>query len=265
MRHLSRKVIFVVAATAIAVLPLAAQAPAQKPQFEVASVKPNKSGKPLPTVGIPFAFLPGGRFTATNVTLVDVIVRVYPTRRIQIQGGPNWIDAERFDIVAKADEAEGKPPQKQIEQMVQALLEDRFQLRFHVEKKEMQAYGLVVGKDTPKLTEPMAGEVPGLIIGDGYKMVFQNMPVVGLVNTMSNILHTPVVDSTSIQGFYDFTLDPFQFLTPAGSSGAPKAHSYDIGNAVMAAVQEQLGFKLERRKELLDITVIDHAERPGEN
>jgi uncharacterized protein (TIGR03435 family) len=49
-----------------------------------------------------------GRFTATNVTLVDVIVRVYPTRRIQMQGGPEWIDSQRFDIVAKADSAEGE-------------------------------------------------------------------------------------------------------------------------------------------------------------
>ncbi len=94
MRHPSSNVVLVVTAVAIAVAPLAAQVPAQKPSFEVASVKANKSGKPLPTVGIPFAFLPGGRFTATNVTLVDVIVRVYPTRRIQMQGGPNWIDSE---------------------------------------------------------------------------------------------------------------------------------------------------------------------------
>jgi uncharacterized protein (TIGR03435 family) len=149
--------------------------------------------------------------------------------------------------------------------MVQALLEDRFQLRFHIEKKEMQAYALAVGKNAPKLKEAMDGEVPGLILGERYKMIFQNMPIVGLVNTMSNILHTPVVDSTGLQGFYDFTLDPFQFLTTAGATGAPKADSYDIGNAVVAAVQEQLGFKLERQKELLDITVIDHSERPGEN
>ena len=265
MRHLTGKVVLVVAAIAVAVMPLASQAPAQKPSFEVASIKPNKSGQPLPTVGSPLAFLPGGRFTATNVTLVDVIVRVYPTRRIQMQGGPNWIDSERFDIVAKADETEVKHTGEQMSQMVQALLEDRFQLRFHVDKREIQAYALVVGKDAPKLKEAAGGGVPGLILGERRKMTFQNMPIVGLVNTMSNILHTPVVDGTGLKGLYDFTVDPFPFLTPPPTNGASRADSYDLGDAVIAAVQEQLGFKLERRKELLDITVIDHAERPGDN
>ena len=248
---------------AFAAMLAAAQSPAQKPSFEVASVKPNKSGKPLPSVGSPFAFLPGGRLTATNVTLVDVVVRVYPTRRIQMQGGPNWIDSDRFDIVAKADDTEGAHTGEQMNQMVQALLEDRFQLRFHVDKREIQAYALVVGKDAPKLKEAVAGGVPGLIFGERGKMMFQNMVIVGLVNTMSNILHVPVVDRTGLKGIYDFTIDPSAFLAPA--NGAAKPDNYDFGDAVIAAVQEQLGFKLERRKELLDITVIDHAERPSEN
>src|SRR5215831_10502467 len=98
----------------VTVLHLPAQEPTQRRQFEVASIKVNRSGPPRVQRN-PLVYAPGGRFTATNVTLVDVIVRVYPTRRIQMEGGPDWIDSDRFDIVAKADPAEGpvKPEQWQ--------------------------------------------------------------------------------------------------------------------------------------------------------
>ena len=79
------------------------QSPPARRHFEVASVKPSSSGKRALEA---FAYSPGGGFTATNATLVDMIVRVYPTRRIQMQGGPEWIDSARFDVVAKADAAE---------------------------------------------------------------------------------------------------------------------------------------------------------------
>src|SRR5579872_6853455 len=79
--------------------------------FEVASVKPNTSGVPSGPWKNPITFLPGGRFTATNATLVDIITQVYQTRRIQMQGGPDWIDSERFDIIAKADAKDGEVTQ----------------------------------------------------------------------------------------------------------------------------------------------------------
>src|SRR6476646_2065525 len=69
-------------------------------QFEVVSIKPNKSG-PRTIQTSPLSWS-GGRFTATNATLVDVLVRVYRPRRIQMRGGLNWIDTDRFDFVAKA-------------------------------------------------------------------------------------------------------------------------------------------------------------------
>jgi uncharacterized protein (TIGR03435 family) len=85
---------------------VAAQFPARR-EFEVASIRPNNSGPPKMYIN-PFVLAPGGRFTATNVTLVDVIVMAYQTRRIQMQGGPAWIDSDRFDIVAKADMDQGR-------------------------------------------------------------------------------------------------------------------------------------------------------------
>jgi uncharacterized protein (TIGR03435 family) len=237
-----------------------AQPPTTPRTFEVASIKPNNSG--LPRVqGNPLAYLPGGRFTATNATLVDVIVRVYPTRRIQMHGGPDWIDSERFDIVAKADASEGEVKDEQWAPMVQALLEDRFKLKMHRETKEMPVYALVAGKSPPKIKASKEGEPTTVAPGDGGQLNFQGMPIPGLVNTLANILHEPVVNGTSIEGRFDFTLDPMQFASTGGTSGG--ADSY--ADLVLRAVQEQLGFKLEKRKAPLEITMIDRAEKPSAN
>ena len=181
MRYLSRKVVLVVACFAAAGALLSAQAPAQKPSFEVASIKPNKSGKPLPTVGSPLAFLPGGRFTATNVTLVDMIVQAYRTRRIQMQGGPNWIDSERFDIVAKADEAEGKLTGEQMREMLQACLKTDFSYGSTLKKgnaslcarprqERAQASGAEGGR-TDRLSPRGAG--PNDVSEDAYRGIGQ--------------------------------------------------------------------------------------------
>jgi uncharacterized protein (TIGR03435 family) len=230
--------------------------PRARREFEVASIRPNNTGPQQFSLD-QFVSLPGGRFTATNVTLVDVIVHVYPTRRIQMQGGPDWIDSKRFDIVAKADEDEGEVKPEQWNEMVQTLLEKRFKLVFHRETKEMPVYALVVGNNPPKLQEAKEGEQTALVPGDRGQMNFQKMPIEGLVNTLSNMLHTPMVDKTGIKGDFDFTLDPPQLAT----RGAAESYA----DLALAAVKEQLGFKVERRKEPLEITIIDHAEMPTEN
>jgi uncharacterized protein (TIGR03435 family) len=246
----------------IAGLAAAPQAHAQtefpaRREFEVASIKPNKSGPPGVQTN-PLTVSPNGRFTATNVTLVVLIVRAYPTRRIQMRGGPDWIDSDRFDIAAKADGSEGEIKPEQWNPMIQALLEDRFKLVLHRETKEETVYALVAGKNPPKLQQSKEGEETAMVPGERGQMNFQRMPVVALVNTLANILHEPVVDGTGITGFFDFTLDPMQFAddprTPA-----------NFAELVLTAVREQLGFTLEKRKAPLEITIVDRAEKPGDN
>lgn len=86
------------------------------------------------------------------------------------------------------------------------------------------------------------------------------MPLAGLVNTLANILHMPVVDGTGMTGSYDFTLDPVHL------AGRTQPVTPDLWpDLVLAAVQEQLGFKLEKRRSPLEITVIDHAVQPTDN
>jgi uncharacterized protein (TIGR03435 family) len=233
-------------------------APARR-EFEVASIRKTDAERPRVYV-TPFAFLPGGRFTATSVTLTDVIVMAFKTRRIQMRGGPSGIDSDRFDIVAKADETGGEVKSEQWDPMVQALLEDRFKLVLHRETEERTVYALVPGKTPPKVQPAKEGEQKGMVTGDHGQMNFQGMPLSGLVNTLANILHTPVIDGTGLKGPFDFTLDPLAFsdhTQPITPDSWP--------DLVLTAVREQLGFKLEKQKASLEITVIDHAEEPTDN
>ena len=72
------------------------------------------------------------------------------------------------------------------------------------------------------------------------------MSMVGLVNTMANILHTPVVDQTGIAGFFDFTLDPNQFAEQDNIATPVRKASF--GDLVIASVRAQLGLQLEKQK-----------------
>jgi uncharacterized protein (TIGR03435 family) len=105
--------------------------PAQKPSFEVASVKPNKSAVFAgTTIGAR-----GDRFDGTNVTLSMLLQFAYqpqdgsPLMRDRIIGVPNWIDADHFDVQAKLEEDARSIPMERIRLMLQSLLEDRFQLK----------------------------------------------------------------------------------------------------------------------------------------
>lgn len=239
-----------------------AQSPARR-EFEVASIRKNNSGRPKVYVD-PFVFSPGGRFTATNVTLTDMIGLAYRTRRIQMQGGPDWINSERFDVVAKADDKEGEVEGAERTAMVQALLEDRFKLVLHREMKETTVYALIEGKSPPKLEKAKEGEQRAMVLGERGQMNFQNMSITVLVNTLANIIHAPVVDGTGLTGSFDFTLDPAQFAT-TGPDRAQPASPESWPDLVLTAVREQLGFKLEKQKASLEITVIDQAVQPGDN
>src|SRR6185436_17718897 len=85
-----------------------------------------------------------------------------PGPQIQVIGGPNWIDSDRYDINAKADCNGGALSREQSQLMIQSMLEDRFQLKAHLETRELPVYNLVVAKDGPKL-KPSADQTPPAI------------------------------------------------------------------------------------------------------
>ena len=232
---------------------------AAPPAFEVASVKPNKSGDRAPWR---FAGSRGG-ITATNVTLQFLITNAYDVRDHQISGGPSWLNSERYDIVAKGTVDNPTPAKNR--QMLKTLLADRFQLRLRRESKELPVYALVVGKNGPKFHEADGATPGGMNYGRG-RITARKASMEDFAKRLESELGRTVVNRTALKGDFAFEMewipDTGQPLGLLGPSPAPADTS---GPSVFTALQEQLGLKLEPQKGPVEILVIDHAEKPSEN
>jgi hypothetical protein len=122
---------------------LDAQTPAA-PAFEVASVKPNKTGDGRVMLG-----LQPGRFNATNVPLRMLLRQAFNVQDFQIVGGPDWLGSDRFDIIAKAPDGDFNGDV--MRPMLQSLLVERFKLGFHRETRDMPIYALMKARPDGKL------------------------------------------------------------------------------------------------------------------
>jgi bla regulator protein blaR1 len=258
------------------------------PAFEVASVRPNTSGEINSRIGSQ----PGGRFVATNATLRMLIQNAYQLQSFQLAGAPGWIDAERFDIVAKADGPVTTPvpggPPSSMQLMLRALLADRFKLTAHEETRELPIYALVLarkdGRLGPQLRQSnvdcaaiMAaiakGAAPPAPAPDGRqpchmrsgtgRLAGDGFPLSHVATVMSNLLERTVVDRTGLTGPFDVELafTPDQLPPAMMAEGAPAIDAH--GPSIFAAVQEQLGLKLESEKGPVTVLVIDRVERPA--
>jgi uncharacterized protein (TIGR03435 family) len=231
---------------------------ATSPVFEVASVKPARSGEERSLTQNP-----GARLTTSNATVRMLIMLAYQVMPDQISGGPNWLESDGFDIDAKGKNP--KATQALFRQMIQSLLADRFQLRVHRETKELPVYALVLAKNGTKLVEAkdddsevsMRIEGPGQLTG-----VKATMPM--FATALSKALKRRVVDESGLKGAYNFKLQfvPDQKPPRLGEDGSPPIGD---GPSIFAALQEQLGLNLRASKGPIEILVIDHAERPTAN
>jgi uncharacterized protein (TIGR03435 family) len=142
---------FVVAIIVAAAAVTAAQTSAPTPAFDVASIKPNTSGDGLVFFELP----PGGRFTASGMTLRMLIAMAYgtpqPLPTSRIIGGPSWLGSDRFDIVAKTESPVAPGPSGPLPLMLRALLADRFKLAVHNESRELPIYALAKARSDGKL------------------------------------------------------------------------------------------------------------------
>jgi len=267
-------------------------APTANYTYDVASIKPVKpSGGPV-RVGLMFG---PDSLSATNGTLQGLIQAAYGIQDFQISGAPDWVRSEQYDIEAKMDSAVADairkldPEQRRTvrQQMLQALLADRFKLTIHRDTKELPVYALVVAKNGPKLQEAKSDATyPNGIKGpDGVaragmmrmgqgELTAQGVPLANLVGSLSRRLGRTVIDKTGLTGNYDFTLhwtpDESQGPMLKGADGGPQgannaAQPDSSGPSIFTALQEQLGLKLESQKSLVEIIVIDQVEKPSEN
>jgi uncharacterized protein (TIGR03435 family) len=274
----------------------ATESPAANPaaaalEYEVASIKPNKSGPGM----VRFMGTPDG-FSATGITLQMLVANAYGVQNFQISGAPSWLGSERYDLDAKMD-SDTAAALKKLDQeqgrlarsrMLQKLLADRCKLTVHTETKDMPVYALVIAKNGPKMQEAKPGDTyPNGFKGlDGVahagtmrmgrgQLTAQAISTDTLVHLLSQQLGRTVVDKTGLTGKYDFTLQWTPDESQGGALRAPEgggpspadgaAPPESSGPSIFTALQEQLGLKLESQKGTVETIVIDHVEKPSEN
>jgi uncharacterized protein (TIGR03435 family) len=232
----------------------------QQPAFEVASIRPsNYHGGPLRVT----ARVDPDGIDFSNVTPRLCIQRAYGMKPYQVIG-PEWINAERYMIVAKAA---GTVPPDKILLMLQTLLSERFKLAVHREAREMPIYALVVSKGGSKLKEAR-DEGATQIGGDGDEIVFERASMQALAGTLARSVDRPVIDATELTGLYNFRLawtDENRAKPNAGEIATSGASDPADAPSIFTALQERLGLKLESRKAPVDVLVIDHIEKPSAN
>lgn len=260
-------------ASAVFVAALAAT-PAQV--FEVASVKPNKSG----TTSSSMRLQPGGRFNALNVTVRDLIRFAHVVQPFQIEGGLSWLDSDRFDVMAKVEgDIPPLPPGQlgPVQLMMQNLLAERFKLKVHRETKDAPAYALVLARADKQLGKQMAASTvdcvavlkammaggrggpptgPGgpqcRISGGPGNISGRDVSIPQLAQLLSVQLERHVMDRTGLTGGFSFDL----------TFAADQANDPDRPS-LFTALQEQLGLKLESNRAPLEMLIVDAVERPS--
>jgi uncharacterized protein (TIGR03435 family) len=281
-----------------------AQSPAAtKAKFEVAAIRPCGGGSAGPGAakgngggsGRRNSVSPG-RLNLSCVTVADLIRRAYLTswstrlmpKLSPISGGSPWIDSDRYDINAKAEDNASSETMQGA--MLQALLEDRFRLRMHRETKEVPVYALTAVKSGPKLqpfqeescaptnqdaalpvSPPAPDQKPNCsqaIVRNGSNLVLvaQGATVDEFSQLLAVVFNRPVINKTGIVGRFNFRAEyaPDQATPGLSGDASPTSADGTSGPSIFTAVQE-LGLRIDSTKGPGEFLVIDSVERPSEN
>jgi len=253
---------------------------ADAPRFTAADIRPSPHSS-IPAMKGPF--FGDNRYEIRYATMVDLIHTAYGVDQERIDGGPSWLEFDRFDVMAIAPNGSNAQSRKL---MLQSLLADRFALKLHQDSKPMPAYRLIAGKN-PKLQEASGGNAP-------CSMKIENMgqpqpppapgeprppvqlPVFAYTchgTTMASFAETlgsaptadrtldgkPLVDQTGLEGAFDFT---FRFTPEVPSGLAVSGEKMPL----LDALDKQLGLKAELGTAPMPVITVDSAnEKPTEN
>lgn len=266
--------------------------PAPPPQFEVAAIKPTDPQ----FRGVNIQTPPNGVVTIQGLTLSYMIQTIWFLTPDMIVGAPAWLDKNRWDISARVATTPGGAPPTDMDSMmamVRTLIEERFQMKTHMEERVVPAYTLTAvkpklvkadpsnrtgckegpgadGKD-PRLTNPAR---PRLVTCRNMTMAqfAAQLPViVNFLNPLNGVIRSTVQDATRLKGAYDFTLNftPGMFVAPNGGPPQPAGDAPSDPNGALSifeAINNQLGLKLALEKRAAPVLVIDHIDsKPTEN
>ena len=232
--------------------------------FEVATIKlspPDAQGKS-------FTVRPG-QIQITNRSLAELIGLAYNLHPSQVIAATGWMETERYHIAGKP-EAAGEPNFDQLRQILRNLLGERFNLKFHMEERELPVYTVAMGKTGQhKLTTTDSrGALPSGDFRGAGVFIARNSTIADLAAVFqARVLDRPVVDRTGIAGRFDFTLqwrpDDSQF--DGRAANMPKPPNVDDLPDLFTAFHDQLGLKIEAKKAPTNVFVIDSVQRPSEN
>jgi len=290
-RSLTRDVLFLSALLACSLAVRLAgrgQTDRQAPRFDVAAIKQNTSGETRGGFGGP-----ASRFTATNTPALMFITYAYRVQDYLIEGVPDWVKNDRWDINAKA---EGNFPATTIDEagprreMVRALLVDRFKLSVHKETRERPIYALVLAQPGQPLSPRLHASTTdcAALVGAEFRQgQLRNPPVTpdgafdcgindppGRISwgtqpmrqvaaILSDTLQRPVVDRTGLDGNFSAVVT---YAPDSGRvSGADPPAADPNAASIFTALQEQLGLRLDSTRGPVEILVIDHIERPAQD
>jgi len=294
MRLLPTRIVVPLVVLVVGTRPSLGYAQVETPlSFEVASVKPNNSASPARRFGVP-----ADRFIATNEPLSQLIAVAYgrpgplpqPLSDFQITGGPGWINADRFDVEAKAagDVIRGTEGTQRKQLMLRTLLAQRFKLALHHETKQMSVYALVLARrdqqlgpklrrtdvdcaavlaarrsSNPPVFVPAAVDPCSFGASIGGVLKGGAMTMTELTGLFSRWLDRTVLDRTGLTGAFEVELG----FSPEGLPGLPTPppgveRPPTDNPPIFTAVEEQLGLKLESTIGPVDVLVIDHVETP---
>lgn len=275
-----------------------AQASAVNPthfHYEVVSIRQNKTDSSHVTSQIT-----DYGYTEKNVTLMALIREAYGFASYpvvddhRVSGVPASLGNEKYDLEARMDDSVVDELKKLSAddrraarlRMLQAILADRFNLAIHREEKEGPVYILGVGKDGSKMNKAKPGDlyatapeakqvaVSGKLFNavgagmmDGY-----GVPMTKLAAALSFILGRPVLDRTGLTDVYDFKLqwNPDEGVAKLvqdewKAAAAQEASQSSDGPSLFAALQQQLGLKLQSGRGNIEVIVVDRVERPTKN
>jgi uncharacterized protein (TIGR03435 family) len=262
-------------------------------KFEVAAIKPSAPGiSPNVGCGPPFGSqLSPLQVALLNCTVHDLVGRAWSLRKyeLSVPAEPAWISTARYDILAKS--ASPVLPSDHT-RMLQLLLEDRFKLKWHREKKQLPVYYLTAAKGGLKLSATKPGSctawdhkgpppppypgkpptcdyilMPATPDRLGWGLDGTGVLVAAFASRLTDILGRPVVDQSAFTGMFDlhikFASD--SSLTLGGPMGQPDQANELSGLPNIFTAIRSLGLNIESGKGPVDVFVIDSVQRPSEN
>ena len=237
-----------------------------KPEFEVATIKPAGVS---PGLGLNVT---ATELRAPSISLAGLITFTFELHQKQVSGLPGWAETEGYEIVAKLPQG-GDPSDVQIRTMLKNLMQSRFDLSFHTEKRELSVYSISIGKNGPAGIKMVKNTTNGQRVGAQSlgRATFSGVTMADFAGQLQlRVLDRPVIDRTGLTDRYDFTLNwrPDEFQFPRASA-AQRANAIAAGADALpdlfTAVQEQLGLKLDATKAPVDVLVIDKVSKSSEN